>query len=132
MLRTFTFNESKSSWIEEEHQLLLHDICAVLDEEREIIYLWTGPKSSKQKFRKAYRQIKELLSNFPELKIQFLLAEDYFPDEIHENLKTMLGTIESEKKKKLQLTRIITIRIYSISIIITVFLPFLLFLLTHP
>jgi len=128
MLRTFTFNESKSSWIEEEHQLLLHDICAVLDEEREIIYLWTGPKSSRKKFRKAFGQVKELLSNFPELKIQFLSVEDNFPEEVNLNLKTMLGTIEMEKKKKLQLSRIITIRIYSISIIITVFLPFLLLL----
>ena len=125
MIRTFTFDETKSSWNEEEHQLLLNDICAVLDEEREILYLWTGPKSSKQKFRKAYRQSKELLSNFPELKIQFLLAEDNFPDEIHGNLKAMLGTIEMEKKEKLLLSRIISIRIYSISIIITVFLPFL-------
>jgi len=126
MLRTFTFNESKSSWIEEEHQLLLHDICVVLDEEKEVVHLWVGPKRNKKKFRKAYGQVKELLSNFPELKIQFLLSEDKIPDEISVNLKTMLGTIEREKKKKLHLSRIITIRIYGISIIITVFLPFLL------
>ena len=128
MLRTFTFNESKSRWIEEEHQLLLHDICIFLDEERAIVYLWTGPKSSKKKFRKAYRQVKELLSNFPELKIQLLFSEDNFPDEISVNLKTMLESVEMEKRKTLQLSRIISIRIFGVSIMITVFLPFLLLL----
>ena len=128
MLRTFTFDDSKFVWIEEEHRLLLHDICAILDEEKEIIYLWTGPKSSKQKFRNAYRQAKELLSNFPDLKIQFFLAEDNFPDEIQKNLDSMLGNIDLGKKKNLKLSRVISIRLYSISIIVTVFFPILLIL----
>jgi len=128
MLRTFTFDDSKSVWIEEEHTLLLHDICAVLDEEKEIIYLWTGPKSSKQKFRDSYKQVKELLSNFPDLSIQFFLAEDNFPDEIQKNLDSLLGNIDLGKKKNLKLSRVILIRLYSISIIVTVFFPILLIL----
>ena len=48
--RTFIFDESKSKWVEEKQQLLSQDICVLLDEEEEIIYLWGGLKTSKKRF----------------------------------------------------------------------------------
>ncbi|MFX0135297.1 MAG: hypothetical protein ACFFDN_16755 [Candidatus Hodarchaeota archaeon] len=128
MLRTFIFDESKSQWIEEENRLLSHDICAILDEEKEIVYLWNGPKSNKVKFRQGYSQVKELISNFPELNIQLVMAKKNFPIEIQNKLESLLETIKLGDETVLKFSRFTTIRIYSISIIATVFLPILSFL----
>jgi len=128
MLRTFIFDDSKSHWIEEEHNVLSHDICAILDEEKEIIYLWNGPKSNKAKFRKGYRQIKELILNFPELNIQFVMVQKNFPIEVKNKLDSFLAKEKLGKRKILKFSRIITIRIYFISIIFAVLLPILSYL----
>ncbi|UCC20798.1 MAG: hypothetical protein JSV62_05835 [Promethearchaeota archaeon] len=128
MLRTFIFNDSNSQWIEEEHHLLSHDVCAILDEEKEIIYLWNGPKSNKTKLRKAYKQIKELVLMFPELNIQFVMAQRNFPIEIKKKLDSFLEPQIMDKRKILKFSRFTTIRIYLISIIFAVLLPILSFL----
>jgi hypothetical protein len=125
MLRTFIFDDSESHWIEEESNILAHDVSAILDEENEIIYLWEGPKSKKEKFRNGYKQIKELVSNFPELNIQFVMSKRNFPIEIQNKIATIF---ESGKGKILKFSRFSTIRFYSISIIINVILPITLFL----
>ncbi len=128
MLRTFIFDEFKSHWIEEENHLLLHDVCAILDEEKEIIYLWAGSKSKKAKFRKGYKQIKELTSKFPELDIQFVMTKKIFPIEIQKIIDKLSESMKLGSKKALKFSRFSTIRIYSISIIITVILPIIFFL----
>ncbi|MFW9999820.1 MAG: hypothetical protein ACFE9Q_03955 [Candidatus Hodarchaeota archaeon] len=128
MLRTFIFDDSKSFWIEVEHQLLSHDICAVLDEEKEIIYLWNGPKSKKTKFRKAYSQINELVSKFPEISIQIVMVKKNFPIEIQNKLNYLLESTKLGKENILKFNKFTTIRIYSISIIIGVVLPILSFI----
>ncbi len=128
MLRTFIYDDSKSQWIEEENRLLSYDIFAILDEEKEIIYLWSGSKSNKAKFRKGYSQIKEFVSTFPALKIQIVMAKKNFPDEIQNKLETLLESIKLGKDRILRFSRFITIRIYSISIITIIILPILSFL----
>lgn len=128
MMRTFIFDESKSHWIEEEHHLLSHDICAILDEEKEIVYLWSGPKSNKAKFRKGYSQVKELISSFPELNIQFVMVKKNFPIEIQNKLESLLESMKLGKEKVLKFSRFTTIRIYSFSIVVAVLLPILSFL----
>jgi len=128
MLRTFIFDDSKSQWIEEEHQLLSHDICAILDDEKETLYLWDGPKSSKDNFRKGYHQIKDLLSEFPELNIQFFMVKKDFPVEIENKLESMLESTKLGKNKNFKFSRFTTIRIYTISIIVVIFFPIISFL----
>ncbi len=128
MLRTFIFNEVKSQWVEEEHVLLSHEICAILDEEREIIYLWNGPKSSKEAFRKGYKQIKELGSNFPELNIQYVIARKNIPVDVKKKVDSMIESTKLTKGKILKFSRFTTIRIYSISILFAVFFPIFYFL----
>lgn len=128
MLRTFIFDEFKSQWIEEENRLLSHDVCAILDEEKEILYLWAGSKSKKAKFRMGYKQIKELTSKFPQLTIQFVMAKKNFPIEIQNIIENLSESMKLENKSVLKFSRFSTIRIYSISIIITVILPILFFL----
>ena len=128
MLRTFIFDESKSHWIEEEQRLLSQDICAILDEENVILYLWNGPKSKRKKFRQAYKQLNLLVSNYPELNIQLVLSKKNFPMQIQNKLDTFLESVKSRKSMNLKFSRFTTIRIYSISIIIVVLLPILSFL----
>ncbi|MFX1568068.1 MAG: hypothetical protein ACFFCV_06850 [Promethearchaeota archaeon] len=127
MLRTFIFDESKSHWIEEDG-VLSHDVCAILDEERELLYLWSGPKSKKSKFRKGYNQVKELISNFPQLNIQFVMAKKNFPIEIQNKISALLETAKLDIDNELQFSRFVSIRIFSISIIGSVLFPILSFL----
>ena len=61
MLKTFVFDDSKSHWVEENQHLLPQDICALLDDDEEIVYLWRGLKASKKRFKRGYKQIKELI-----------------------------------------------------------------------
>ncbi|MFX1327157.1 MAG: hypothetical protein ACFE91_03310 [Promethearchaeota archaeon] len=128
MLRTFIFNEVKSQWVEEEHVLLSHEICAILDEEREIIYLLNSPKSSREAFRKGYKQIKELGSNFPELNIQYVIARKNIPEDVKKKVDSMIESAKLTKGKILKFSRFTTIRIYSISILLAVFFPIFYFL----
>ncbi|MFW9827895.1 MAG: hypothetical protein ACFFEY_09900 [Candidatus Thorarchaeota archaeon] len=125
MLRTFVYDETKSNWIEEDKNILSHDFCAILDEDNEIIYLWNGPKSNKTKFRKGYKQIKYLFSNFPELNIQIVMAKNNFPIEVKNVINNILDSFNLRKDKVLRFSRFTTIRIYSISIILAVILPIL-------
>jgi len=128
MLKIFIFDPFKSHWIEEENRLLSYDICAILDEEKEIIYLWAGSKSKKKIFRKGYKQIKELTSKFPKLNIQFVLSKKNFSIEIQKLIDDLSQSMKLRNKKSLKFSRFSTIRIYSISIIITIILPIIFFL----
>jgi hypothetical protein len=128
MIRTFIFDENKSHWLEEVRHLLPHDICAILDEEGEIIYLWSGPKSKKEKFRKGYKQIKELIFNFSNLNLQVVMTKNNFPIDIQNKVDSLLESMKKGNEKILKFSRFTTIRIYSISIIITLIFPILLFL----
>lgn len=128
MIKTFIFDENKSHWLEEENRFLSHDICAILDEDKETIYLWSGPKSKKDKFRKGYKQIRELIVNFTDLSIQIVMVKKNFPIEIQEKIDSLVESMKIGKKKVIRFSRFTTIRIYSISLLITILLPILSFL----
>lgn len=123
MLRTFIFDDSKLQWVEEKHLLLSQDICALLDDEKEIVYLWRGLKASKKTFKKGYRQIKDLISNFPELNFQFMMVEQNFPIQVQEKLDSLLESDKKESSGTFLFSRIITIRLYFFSLLIAIILP---------
>ncbi|MFX1279940.1 MAG: hypothetical protein ACFFA3_11025 [Promethearchaeota archaeon] len=123
MLRTFIFDDSKLHWVEENHHLFSQDICALLDDEEEIVYLWRGIKASKKRFKKGYNQIKELISSFPELDLNFMMAEKNFPTQVKEKIDTMLESTKEERIGNLLFSRFITIRIFFISLSCVVILP---------
>ena len=114
MLRAFIFDISKSQWKEEEDGLLSHDIGAILDEKKEVIYLWSGSKSTKKRYKKGYKQLKELSANFPELNLQFILAKKNFPMEIQKKFESMLESARREEGSKLIFSRFTTIRVFFI------------------
>ncbi len=123
MLRTFIFDDSKSQWREEEHALLSHDMCVILDEEKELIYLWSGSKSTRQRYNIGYGQLKELISNFPELNIQLMLTKKNFPIEIQKKIEAMLESAKNEGVSSLIISRFMTIRAFFISILAVIIMP---------
>jgi hypothetical protein len=123
MLRIFIFDDSKSQWREEEQGLLLHDMCVILDDEKELIYLWSGSKSTRKRYQKGYTQLKELISNFPELNFQIILAKKNFPVEIQKKIEAMLESAKYEERSTFLLSRFITIRILFVSLLGVIILP---------
>ena len=71
MLRAYIYNEENKVWLEEE-SLLKHDLCAILDDDEKILYIWNGPKSSSELLEKGYKSIENLLSNHPNVEIQLI------------------------------------------------------------
>ncbi len=126
MLKTYIFNEPNKSWVEENTSLLFHDLCAILDEERKIIYLWNGPKSSKERLNKGYKLLENLMSSYPHIHFQLSILKKEVPDYIQNKLESMLNEIKQEDEREYQkFTRFITIRLYLIFLIVSLILPIL-------
>ena len=113
MLRAYIYNEEKKVWLEEE-SILKHDLCAILDDDEKILYIWNGPKSSSDLLEKGYKSIENLLSNHPNVEIQIIKLKKRIPPKIKNKLDTMLASIESEEDIYLQFTRRSTIRLFFI------------------
>lgn len=128
MLRSYVFYEDKHAWIEETN-LLLHDICVFLDDEKKIIYIWKGPKTSSKKFKNGYNSVETLISNYPDSTFQIKLLKKEIPEEIQIKINTMLEPVrKQEEKGKLIFSRLITIRLFFILSMISVILPIFLIL----
>lgn len=123
MLRTYVYNDSKSKWVEEDRHLLSHDTCVILDEENEILYLWRGPKNSKRRFKKGYMHLKEIVSSFPELNLQFIMVTTNFPSEVLMKLDSISEKFKKGGTANLLFSRLITINIYFIILLGTIIIP---------
>lgn len=125
MLRTFIFNETKKSWIEEEN-LFTHDLCAILDEENRKIYLWNGPKSSKERINKANESLVNLLSNYPNINFQLIQLKKDIPNLIQKRLNKMMEVVKKEEEiEKYEFSKFTTIRLYFIFLIFSILCPIL-------
>ncbi len=111
MLRTYIYNEDKKVWLEEE-SLLLHDLCAILDEDEKILYIWNGPKSSPERLEKGYNSIESLLSNYPSMGLKLITLKKKIPPQIKKKIDDMLASIESDEVDFLQFTRFSSIKIF--------------------
>ncbi len=124
MLKTYIFDEANKKWIEEDKSLLYHDLCAILDEERNIIYLWNGPKSSQEKLKKGYGLLESLMSYYPTINFQLLVLKKKVPSHIQERIDIMLYEIKHEDKKDYyKFSRFISIRLYLIFLLVSIILP---------
>jgi hypothetical protein len=122
-MKTFRFDDSKSQWVEEKDDLFSQDIFVLLDDEEEIIYLWKGLKTSKSRFKRAYKQIKELISNFPELNLDFMMVKENFPIQVQEKIESLLDRAKKERNIVLLFSRFITIRVYFIFLLCVIIFP---------
>ncbi len=123
MLRTYIFNESKSNWIEEDQRLLLHDICIFLDEKNKKIYIWNGPKCSKEKSKKGYELAEELISKYSDSKLKLIILKKDIPINIENKVKSMLESTKKEEVKSLLFSRLSTIRFYFIFLLGAIIIP---------
>ena len=94
MLIAYIFDEANKKWIEEDKSLLYHDLCAILDEERNIIYLWNGPKSSQERLKKGYGLLENLMSKYPTIDFQLSILKKEVPSYIQDRIDVMLNEIK--------------------------------------
>ena len=124
MLKTYIFDGPNKKWIEEQSSLLYHDLCALLDEERKIIYIWNGPKSSQERLKKGHELLKNLISNYPNINFQISILNGKIPDYVQIRLDNMLSEIKHEGKKEFyKFSRFITLRLYFIFLLPALILP---------
>ena len=129
MLKTYIFDEANKNWIEEQSSLLYHDLCALLDEERNIIYIWNGPKSSQERLKKGYELLKNLVSNYPNINFEISEVNKKVPDYVQIKIDKMLSEIKQEDKKEFdKFSRFITLRLYFIFSLLAIILPIISFL----
>lgn len=118
MLRTYVYNPISDAWIEEEYELLFHDVCAILDDNSKKIFLWKGPKSSKDSFEKGIKSINNLVSDFHDFELVFLKND--IPSYIKEKLNKLLESVERERQlEQYEFTHFISIRSYLFTSLIT-------------
>lgn len=129
MLKTYIFDDANKKWIEEDKSLLYHDLCAILDEERNIIYLWNGPKSSQERLKKGYGLLKTLMSSYPTINFELSILKKKAPGYVQDKIDLMLSEIKQKKEKDhYQFSRFTTIRLYLIFLLLSIILPSLSFL----
>ena len=111
MLRTYIYNAINNTWIEEEYELLFHDICAILDDDLNKIYLWKGPKSTKNTLEKGIKSLNELISTFHDIEI--IVLNKHAPPQIKNKLDVLLESVKREENlEKYEFTHFTTIRSY--------------------
>lgn len=126
MLRAYVFQDDKNNWIESEEVLLYHDLCAILDDEEKVIYLWNGPKSTKEKLEKGYESVEQLVSNIPDASIQLTTLTEDIPPAIQKKIDKMLESIKKEEEEDIvKFSRIGSIKLYFIFSIVSIILPFI-------
>lgn len=128
MIRTYIYHEDKNNWLEEDY-LLLHDLCAFLDEEDNIIYLWNGPKSSQKRLEKGYESVVDLITNMPvENPIQLTILTEDIPPKIQKKLDELLSKVKKEEEEESnRFTTLLTIRLFFIFSLIGLILPIISF-----
>lgn len=119
MLRTYIYNENKKVWLEED-TLFLHDLCAILDEDENALYVWNGPKSSPERLAKGYNSIESILSNYPNVDLKLIKLKEMIPLNIKKKIDEMLTSSESDEDGFLQFTRFSSIKIFFISSLVII------------
>ena len=123
MLRIYIYNPNSDVWIEEEYELLFHDVCAILDDNTRKIFLWRGPKSSKYSLEKGIKSLSNLISSSQDFEL--ILLKNDIPSYIKEKLDKFLESAEKERNlEQFEFTHFISIKSYlflSIAALITIF-----------
>ena len=123
VLKSYIYHDKKNNWLEIDQNLLLHDLCAFLDEKNEIIYIWNGPESNPERLEKGFDSIKNLTSNYPDTTLQLTILTEDIPSDIQKKLDEMLAGIRKKEEEVQQFTRIVSIRSYFILSLVTISLP---------
>ncbi|MHA1489100.1 MAG: hypothetical protein ACTSRI_05535 [Promethearchaeota archaeon] len=123
MLKSYIYQEEKNNWLEIDQNLLLHDLCAFLDEEAEHVWIWNGPKSTIERLEKGFDSIVDLTSSYPDATLQLTILTEDIPSDIQKKLDEMLAGIREKEAEVQQFSRIASIRSYFILSLVTIILP---------
>jgi hypothetical protein len=124
MFRIYVFNEFNSNWIEENDSILYHDLCAIFDENNNSIYLWKGPKMSKNKYKLGQKTLESLLAKFPEKHYTINNFSKETPKEIVAKIDNLLETVKKEENLRIyNFSRFTTIRLFIIFQLALIILP---------
>ncbi|TFG16841.1 MAG: hypothetical protein EU531_05145 [Promethearchaeota archaeon] len=130
MLKVFIFYEEKNKWIEEHSHLLYHDFAAFIDEDTKLIYLWNGPKSTKERLKKGTEVLYRLIQQFAETDFQIKKLNKKIPSHIKSCLENYLEVAKKEEKiADYQYSQFFTIRIHALISIISLILPIIVFVI---
>jgi hypothetical protein len=100
-----------------------------LDEERNIIYLWNGPKSSQEKLKKGYSLLETLMSYYPTINFKLSILKKKIPNYVQEKIDVMLNEIKQEQKiDYYKFSRFTTLRLFIILSLSSIILPIAAFL----
>ncbi len=125
MLRAYIYNHENDNFEEIEDNLLYHDICLILDEERKSIFLWKGPEITKNLLIKARTSLKSVLTNYSDFKLVELEDSELLPSNVKDQINKLLkGVQEKEFIEKYKFSRLVTIRLFLLLELIGIGLSF--------
>jgi len=124
MLKIFIYYEEQDKWVEEHSYLLSHDFAAFIDEDAQIIYLWNGPQSTRERLKKGTKALHEIINNYAENRFQVINLQKKIPSDLKSRLEKILKiTKKEEEVVDYHYSHFFTIRLHSIFSIICLLLP---------
>jgi len=128
MLKTFIFFESGNKWVEEQSHLLYHDLCAFVDEDNHVIFLWNGPQSTKERLKKGTESINQILKDYPSINFVAKPLDKNAPPNIKNLLEKLLEAVKKEQEvESYQFSHLSTIRFHLVLSVILLILPIITF-----
>jgi hypothetical protein len=105
-------------------------VVAFIDKDQNIIYLWNGPKCTKDKLKKGKKAIHKLLRDFTDINFQIKELNKNIPPHVKNRLENLLDTATKEKElANYQYSHFFTIRFHTIISIVALILPIVSFII---
>lgn len=124
MFKIFIYYEEQDKWVEERSHLLYHDLAVFIDEDSKVIYLWSGPKCTRERSKKGSEALNSIIETYTEKSFQVKNLNKKIPTRIKSVLKNLLEITEKEQQlQEYQYSHFITIRLHFILSIICLILP---------
>ena len=124
MLKIFIYYEEQDKWVEEHSHLLYHDFAAFIDEDNKVVYLWNGPRCTRERSKKGSKAIYNIIYNYTEENFQIINLKKQIPPHVKSRLDEMLEVAEKEEQKAdYHYSHFSTIRLHFFLTIISLILP---------
>lgn len=124
MFKIFIYYEDQDKWVEERSHLLYHDFVAFIDEDINVIYLWSGPKCTRERSKKGSKALIDIIKRYSENNFQVKNLKKKIPPPLKSLLNELLEVIEKEEQlRDYQYSHFLTIRLHFLLSIICLILP---------
>ena len=130
MLKIFIYYEEKDKWVEERSHLLYHDFAAFIDEDSNTIYLWNGPRCTRERLKKGSKSLYNLINIYTESNFKIINLKKKIPSYVKSRLNELLQvTKKEEQSRDYQYSHFLTIRIHFVLSVISLILPLIVLLI---